>query len=204
MNHVQVFARRLDVTYSLHSGSVERVHRREPPRRRTPRGLPPWLVVHVVRPHTVPRHRMLTSQRPGAEAPEELLAEEFDSSANEPRSDETIVTRRVRERTSPLPLSQRIAAVASRPKKGRPARSTSAPRTAGRNTKPLRSLVILDDGRRSHRHGRPPRIRRLAPDRGCRHPPAGRSRRRPVAARRLRLHQRRRSCARQLLGHDPG
>ncbi len=86
---------------------------------------------------------MLTSQRPGAEAPEELLAEEFDSSANEPRSDETIVTRRVRERTSPLPLSQRITAVASRPKKGRPARSTSAPRTAGRNTKPLRSLVIL-------------------------------------------------------------
>ena len=86
---------------------------------------------------------MLTSQRPGAEAPEELLAEEFDSSANEPRSDETTVTRRARGRTSPSPLSKRITAIAARPKKVRPVRSASAPRTAGRNTKPLRSLVIL-------------------------------------------------------------
>jgi murein DD-endopeptidase MepM/ murein hydrolase activator NlpD len=86
---------------------------------------------------------MPTSQRPGAEAPEELLAEEIDSSANEPQSDATSVTRRSRGRstTAPRPSVGKLAA-ARRPKKAVAERVVPSRRPAGR-AHPLRSLVIL-------------------------------------------------------------
>ena len=76
---------------------------------------------------------MPTSQRSGAEAPEELLAEEIESPANAPRSDETSLTRRSRARGS---VSRRQTAV--RPAAAKPAMTSR--RTAA---KPLRSLVTL-------------------------------------------------------------
>jgi murein DD-endopeptidase MepM/ murein hydrolase activator NlpD len=86
---------------------------------------------------------MLTSQRPGAEAPEESLAEDIHSPANEPQSDETIVTRRARGRSTavPRPAAGRIAP--SRPPKVKAERPAKAPRVKGRGPRPLRSLVIL-------------------------------------------------------------
>jgi murein DD-endopeptidase MepM/ murein hydrolase activator NlpD len=76
---------------------------------------------------------MPTSQRPGAEAPEELLAEEIESPANAPRSDETSLTRRSRARGG---VSRRQTAV--RPAAAKP---TMTSRRAA--AKPLRSLVTL-------------------------------------------------------------
>jgi murein DD-endopeptidase MepM/ murein hydrolase activator NlpD len=77
---------------------------------------------------------MPTSQRPGAEAPEELLAEEIESPANAPRSDETSLTRRSRARRG----VNRQPAAAVRPSTTRPAKS-------GRRSiaKPVRNLAIL-------------------------------------------------------------
>jgi murein DD-endopeptidase MepM/ murein hydrolase activator NlpD len=76
---------------------------------------------------------MPTSQRPGAEAPEELLAEEIESPANAPRSDETSLTRRSRARGS---VSRRQTGV--RPAKAKP--TMTSRRTVA---KPLRSLLTL-------------------------------------------------------------
>jgi murein DD-endopeptidase MepM/ murein hydrolase activator NlpD len=90
---------------------------------------------------------MLTSQRPGAEAPEESLAEETHSPANEPQSDETTLSRRARGRstTSPRARFARLASLA--PKAGAPKakveRPAAAPRPKGGASRPLRSLVIL-------------------------------------------------------------
>jgi len=78
---------------------------------------------------------MPTSQRLGAEAPENILAEENHSPANEPQSDETSVTRRGRGRSNVVP--RRNATSVSRPKKA------STPRGPRRKSRPLRSLVIL-------------------------------------------------------------
>jgi murein DD-endopeptidase MepM/ murein hydrolase activator NlpD len=77
---------------------------------------------------------MPTSQRPGAEAPEDLLAEEIESPALTPRSDETSLTRRSRARQG---VAARPTAVA-RPAASRPPKK--ARRTAA---KPLRNLVVL-------------------------------------------------------------
>jgi murein DD-endopeptidase MepM/ murein hydrolase activator NlpD len=77
---------------------------------------------------------MPTSQRLGAEAPEDLLAEEIESPAHTPRSDETSLTRRsrVRQGVAARPTAVARPAAARPPKK---ARRTGA--------KPLRNLVIL-------------------------------------------------------------
>src|SRR5918993_5737998 len=86
---------------------------------------------------------MPTSQRCGAEAPEELLAEEIYSSADEAQSDATSVTRRARGRsTTASRPSPGKPAVARRPKKVVAERVVPARRPASR-TRPLRSLVIL-------------------------------------------------------------
>src|SRR5215207_9464990 len=85
---------------------------------------------------------MPTSQRPGAEAPEEILAEEIDSPANAPQIDETNVTRRARARSSAVSRPSTGKVASSRPKKVRAERVVPARRPAGR-MKPLRSLVIL-------------------------------------------------------------
>ena len=79
---------------------------------------------------------MPTSQRPGAEAPEDSLAQEIDSPANEPDNDATNPTRRARTRRN----------VARRPKATAPANIVTrpaAPKGPNRAVKPLRSLVIL-------------------------------------------------------------
>lgn len=85
---------------------------------------------------------MPTSGRPGAEAPEELLAEEIDSPATEPHSAELSFTRRGRGRSSIAPPRTK-AAVAARPKKKRAARTAPSKGAAKRKSKPLRSLVVL-------------------------------------------------------------
>jgi murein DD-endopeptidase MepM/ murein hydrolase activator NlpD len=84
---------------------------------------------------------MLTSQRPGAEAPEESLAEDVYSPANEPQSDETTVTRRARGRSITVPRARFARIAPSRAPKAE--RTASAPRAKGRASRPLRSLVIL-------------------------------------------------------------
>ena len=84
---------------------------------------------------------MPTSQRPGAEAPEELLAEEINSPATEPQGAETSLTRRARGRSTAVP--PRTKSSVSRPKKERAARTAPAGRKPKRASKPLRSLVIL-------------------------------------------------------------
>jgi len=77
---------------------------------------------------------MPTSQRRGAEAPEDLLAEEIESPAHTPRSDETSLTRRSRARQG---VAARPTAVA-RPAASRP------PKVARRKgVKPIRNLVVL-------------------------------------------------------------
>lgn len=91
---------------------------------------------------------MLTSQRPGAEAPEDSLAEENDPTAIESQGD-TTPARRVRTRR---PVDDGTAAAASRPAKTprvKTPRTTTprvkSPRASTRPSirKPLRSLVIL-------------------------------------------------------------
>src|SRR6478735_8127872 len=80
---------------------------------------------------------MPTDQRPGAEAPEDLLAEAIDPPANEPESDATSLTRRARVRPAARPTtSPRRASKAVRPASARPAGKS-------RITRPVRSLVIL-------------------------------------------------------------
>ena len=75
-----------------------------------------------------------TSQRPGAEAPEDSLAEENESPAdNASQHDETSLTRRSR---APRTLIRR-------PLPGRATRVASAPKTRREKVRPLRSLVIL-------------------------------------------------------------
>src|SRR6187401_1748434 len=77
---------------------------------------------------------MPTSQRPGAEAPEDLLAEEIESPAHTPRSDETSLTRRSRARQG----------VAARPTPvARPSASRPPKKARRTGTKPLRNLVVL-------------------------------------------------------------
>ncbi len=76
-----------------------------------------------------------TSQRPGAEAPEDSLAEENESPAdNASQHDETSLTRRSRTPRTlirrPMPWSRR-------------ARLASAPKTRREKVRPLRSLVIV-------------------------------------------------------------
>jgi murein DD-endopeptidase MepM/ murein hydrolase activator NlpD len=84
---------------------------------------------------------MLTSQRPGAEAPEESLAEDINSPASEPQRDETTVTRRARGRRITVPRARFSRVAPSRTPKAE--RTASAPRAKGRASRPLRSLVIL-------------------------------------------------------------
>ena len=75
-----------------------------------------------------------TSQRPGAEAPEDNLAEENESPADiASQHDETSLTRRSR---APRTLIRR-------PMVGRAERVLSAPKTRREKVRPLRSLVIL-------------------------------------------------------------
>src|SRR6188474_1349591 len=75
-----------------------------------------------------------TSQRPGAEAPEDSLAEENESPAdNASQHDETSLTRRSR---TPRTLIRR-------PMVGRAARVSSAPKVRREKVRPFRSLVIL-------------------------------------------------------------
>ncbi len=75
-----------------------------------------------------------TSQRPGAEAPEDSLAEENESPAdNASQHDETSLTRRSR---TPRTLIRR-------PMVGRATRVASAPKARREKVRPLRSLVIL-------------------------------------------------------------
>jgi len=76
---------------------------------------------------------MPTSQRPGAEAPEDLLAEEIDSRASEPQNEATSLTRRDRVRR----------AAARRPVAVRPAPRPTAAKAPRSVAKPLRSLAIL-------------------------------------------------------------
>jgi len=86
---------------------------------------------------------MLTSQRPGAEAPEESLAEDINSPASEPQSDETTVTRRARGRSTTVPRARFGRIAPSRSPKAKVERTVSVPRAKGRAARPLRSLVIL-------------------------------------------------------------
>jgi murein DD-endopeptidase MepM/ murein hydrolase activator NlpD len=79
---------------------------------------------------------MPTSQRPGAEAPEDSLAEQIDSHANEHDNDAASLTRRARPRRT---VSRRPSAAAPAKQTSRPAGSTGSKGAL----KPLRSLVIL-------------------------------------------------------------
>lgn len=71
------------------------------------------------------------------------MAEDINSPASEPRSDETSVTRRARGRNTALsrPLLGRITSSRPHKEKGEPV--ASAPRPSIRKNRPLRSLVIL-------------------------------------------------------------
>ena len=124
---------------------------------------------------------MPTSQRPGAEAPEDSLAEEIESPADiASQHDETSLTRRSRRAPH--------AASAARCR-GRAARVSSARRPAATQGAPAAQPRHPDHGRRPRRHRRPPRLRRVAlARRGRCDPAAGRRRRRAVARRRLRRH----------------
>ena len=82
---------------------------------------------------------MPTSQRSGAEAPEDSLAEQNDSLANEPEHDATSLTRRARARRPVGRRPQAVATVAATPVSTRPA----SPKKPNPVVKPLRSLVIL-------------------------------------------------------------
>lgn len=86
---------------------------------------------------------MPTSQRHGAEAPEDLLAEEIDSPASELQSDETTVTRRSRGRSGAAPRAKAAKPAAVRPAKTRVARPASSTRVRGGAKSPLRSLAII-------------------------------------------------------------
>ncbi|GAA2983486.1 hypothetical protein GCM10010460_19270 [Microbacterium terrae] len=82
---------------------------------------------------------MLTSQRPGAEAPEDDLAEEIDPPASDP-TDATAMTRRVRDRkTASRRATPARAATTSQ------TRPTAVPPVRGiaRVKKPLRNIVVL-------------------------------------------------------------
>ncbi|MGZ0713095.1 M23 family metallopeptidase (plasmid) [Coraliomargarita sp. W4R53] len=82
----------------------------------------------------MPRHRMLTSQRYGVEAPEDNLAEQNESLSNEQEPEAALTARSARSR-------RRVAT--SAPVKA-PAKSRARPALAGgRVAKPLRSLVVL-------------------------------------------------------------
>ena len=69
------------------------------------------------------------------------MAEDINSPANEPQSDETSVTRRARGRISPVRPLGRAASPRIKKVKSEPA--ASAPRPSIRKNRPLRSLVIL-------------------------------------------------------------
>lgn len=69
------------------------------------------------------------------------MAEDINSPANEPQSDETSVTRRARGRISPVRPLGRSASPRMKKVKSEPA--ASAPRPSIRKNRPLRSLVIL-------------------------------------------------------------
>lgn len=83
---------------------------------------------------------MLTSQRhPSAEAPEELLAEDTNTPATELEG--TSGTRR--SRRSAAVSRAKIGKLPSRPEKFKGESAAPAPRSAGRTSRPLRSLVVL-------------------------------------------------------------
>lgn len=90
---------------------------------------------------------MLTSQRPGAEAPEELLAEEIHSSANDATSDATSVAPTTRGRTTGTARTAGKRSTLIRPakpaKKARVARTAPAKTARKSGPRPVRSLVIL-------------------------------------------------------------
>jgi murein DD-endopeptidase MepM/ murein hydrolase activator NlpD len=91
---------------------------------------------------------MPTSQRFGAEAPEDILAEAIDPPAHGPENDATSLTRRSRARSSAARPSKAVRPASSRAVVKRPAKGTGrvAKRPAkktGRVAKPVRSLVIL-------------------------------------------------------------
>ena len=113
------------MTYSLPSGSVKESTGEKPAVGPHADCLPgsssAWLS-----PHIVPRHRMPTSQRPGAEAPEELLAEEIEFARE--RAPE-----RRDESHAPCPRTN-VTAAAARPSRRRapPEEAARARRTAPR------------------------------------------------------------------------
>ena len=133
------------------------------------------------------------------------MAEEIDSPANEPQSDETSVTRRARGRSSPVrPLGRD--------------RVRPAPKKVKRRARRIRSRARPSRKHRAaaqpgHPHAwsaassppspSPPTARGARPSR-CRHPPAGRRRRRAVAASSPPTPPASELAREQLLGHDPG
>lgn len=94
---------------------------------------------------------MLTSQRLGAEAPEDLLAEDIHSSANETTGDDTAApsavetsTPSTRGRTTASTRTTGSRFALSRPAKNRVARTAPAKTTRKKGAaRPVRSLVIL-------------------------------------------------------------
>lgn len=86
---------------------------------------------------------MPTSQRSGAEAPEDILAEDIDSPASELRSEPAPATRRDRGRNTPAVRPKRRKVAASAPEKTRPVPASSPARVSGTKNRPVRSLVIL-------------------------------------------------------------
>ena len=71
------------------------------------------------------------------------MAEDINSPANEPQSDETSVTRRARGRSTAVPRPRIGKLALSRPQKVKAERPARAARTSGGASRPLRSLVIL-------------------------------------------------------------
>jgi hypothetical protein len=71
------------------------------------------------------------------------LAEDINSPANEPQSDETSVSRRARGRSIAVPRSLFGRTASTRPRKVKAETAASAPRPSARKNHPLRSLVIL-------------------------------------------------------------
>jgi murein DD-endopeptidase MepM/ murein hydrolase activator NlpD len=101
--------------------------------------LPPWLVVRTVKPaYRAPTPNADEPAPPGAEAPEDSLAEQNDSLASEPQTDATSLTRRSRAPRVPARRTKAVAPVATTAVATRP--PTTAPKRAA---KQLRSLVVL-------------------------------------------------------------